>query len=404
MQDKATLTRVITLPLLVFYGVGTILGAGIYSLTGKIAGLSGIYTPVSFLLSALIAAFVAFSYAELSSRYPKSAGEAVYVDQAFAKSWLTALTGWGIVFTGIVSAAVMAHGFHGYLNEFTELPVGVSIIAYVLFITIIAILGISLSVNLAALVTIIEISGIALILYVCQESLLTLTVRWHEFIPPLSWDTWQPIIFGAFIAFYAFIGFEDMVNVAEEVIDPEKNLPTGIIIALIITTIVYVLVSFAAVLTLPIDKLANHAAPFALIIKENSQVPVSVISLISLIAILNGALIQIVMGSRVLYGMAEQGVAPACFKVIHPKTRTPIIATVFFSILLLVIALWLPIVMLAKITSFVILTIFTLVNLSLCVIKFQHYEAGAGGYLNVPLVVPVIGTFLCLGFILLQFK
>ncbi|MCK5190834.1 MAG: amino acid permease, partial [Methylococcales bacterium] len=332
MQDKPTLTRVITLPLLVFYGVGTILGAGIYSLTGKIAGLSGIYTPVSFLLSALIAVFVAFSYAELSSRYPKSAGEAVYVNQAFAKAWLTALVGWGIVFTGIVSAAVMAHGFHGYLNELTDISLTVSIICYVLFISVIAILGISLSVNIAALITVIEISGIALIIYVCQESLLSLTTRWHEFIPPFSWDIWQPIIFGAFIAFYAFIGFEDMVNIAEEVIEPEKNLPTGIIIALFLTTIIYVLISFAAVLSLPIDKLANHTAPFALIIKENSQVPVSVISLISLIAILNGALIQIVMGSRVLFGMAEQGVAPACFKTIHPETRTPIVATLFFSI------------------------------------------------------------------------
>ena len=403
MQDKVTLTRMITLPLLVFYGVGTILGAGIYSLTGKIAGLSGIYTPVSFLLSALIAAFVAFSYAELSSRYPKSAGEAVYVNQAFAKSWLTALVGWGIVFTGIVSAAVMAHGFHGYLNEFTDIPVVVSIISYVLFITVIAILGISLSVNIAALVTIIEISGIALIIYVCQESLLTLTIRWHEFIPPFSWDIWQPIIFGAFIAFYAFIGFEDMVNVAEEVIEPKKNLPAGIIIALSVTTIVYVLVSFAAVLTLPIDKLANHDAPFALIIKENSQIPVSVISLISLIAISNGALIQVVMGSRVLYGMAEQGIAPACFKVINPKTRTPVTATLFFSLLLLVIALWLPIMILAKITSFVILTIFTLVNLSLCVIKLRHFGVATERYINVPVVVPVIGACLCLGFILLQF-
>jgi amino acid transporter len=404
MQDKVTLTRMITLPLLVFYGVGTILGAGIYSLTGKIAGLSGIYTPVSFLLSALIAAFVAFSYAELSSRYPKSAGEAVYVNQAFAKSWLTALVGWGIVFTGIVSAAVMAHGFHGYLNEFTDIPVVVSIISYVFFITVVAILGISLSVNIAALVTIIEISGIALIIYVCQESLLTLTIRWHEFIPPFSWDIWQPIIFGAFIAFYAFIGFEDMVNVAEEVIEPKKNLPAGIIIALSVTTIVYVLVSFAAVLTLPIDKLANHDAPFALIIKENSQIPVSVISLISLIAISNGALIQVVMGSRVLYGMAEQGIAPACFKVINPKTRTPVTATLFFSLLLLVIALWLPIMILAKITSFVILTIFTLVNLSLCVIKLRHFGVATERYINVPVIVPVIGAFLCLGFILLQFR
>jgi len=403
MQDKTSLNRVITLPLLVFYGVGTILGAGIYSLTGKIAGLSGIYAPISFLLSALIAAFVAFSYAELSSRYPKSAGEAVYVHQAFSKSWLTALVGWAIVFTGIVSAGVLAHGFHGYLNEFAEISNAAGIICYVLFITIIALLGISLSVKFAALVTIIEVSGLALIIYVSRDSLLTLTDRWHEFIPPFSWSIWQPIIFGAFIAFYAFIGFEDMVNIAEEVIEPEKNLPAGIIITLIISTLIYVLVSFASVLSLPIDKLADHAAPFALIIKENSQVPVSIISLISLIAILNGALVQIVMGSRVLYGMAMQGVAPSCFKAIHPKTRTPVVATLFFSALLLVMALWLPIMMLAKITSFVILAIFALVNLSLCVIKFRYHGANNEGYLNVPLVVPLIGFVMCFSFILLQF-
>ena len=118
MSEQATLKRVITLPLLVFYGVGTILGAGIYALIGKIAGLSGIYAPFSFLLSALIASFVAFSYAELSSRYPQSAGEAVYVYEAFSRRWLATLVGWGIVITGIVSSAVMARGFHGYLNEF----------------------------------------------------------------------------------------------------------------------------------------------------------------------------------------------------------------------------------------------------------------------------------------------
>ncbi|MCK4842106.1 MAG: amino acid permease [Methylococcales bacterium] len=403
MQDKITLNRVISLPLLVFYGVGTILGAGIYSLVGKIAGLSGMYAPVSFLLSALIAAFVAFTYAELSSRYPKSAGEAVFVDQAFGKSWLTALIGWGVVFTGIVSAAVMAHGFYGYLNEFIKISNIASIFFYVTLITIIAILGISLSVNVVALVTIIEITGILMILYVSQNNLLTLSARWHEFIPPFSWDVWQGIIFGAFIAFYAFIGFEDMVNVAEEVVKPEKNLPAGIIMALIITTFFYILVSFASVLTLPIEKLANHDAPFALIIRENSQIPVSIISLISLIAILNGALVQIVMGSRVLYGMAEKGVAPGIFKTVHSKTRTPVVATLFFAILLFVFAVMFPIVMLAKITSFVILTIFTLVNLSLCVIKLRHYDVIKDHFI-VPLIVPVTGFILCLGFLLLQFN
>jgi len=404
MNDKPGLNRVISLPLLVFYGVGTILGAGIYSLTGKIAGISGIYAPVSFLISAFIAAFVAFTYAELSSRYPKSAGEAVYVDQAFAKSWLTALVGWGIVFTGIISAGVMAHGFYGYLNEFISIPITLSIFCYVVLITIIAILGISLSVNIVALITLVEISGIALILYVSQDSLLTLIDRWREFIPPFRWDVWQGIIFGAFIAFYAFIGFEDMVNVAEEVIEPEKTLPVSIIIALIITTFIYVLVSFASVLSLPVDQLAENDAPFALIIKEHSQIPVSVISLISLIAILNGALVQIVMGSRVLYGMSKRGMAPRYFKYIHPGTRTPIIATLFFSFLLLIFAMWLPIVMLAKITSFIILAIFALVNLSLLVIKFSHEMRENQSYLIVPVWVPMIGFILCIGFILLQIK
>jgi amino acid transporter len=403
MQDKTSLNRVISLPLLVLYGVGTILGAGIYTLTGKIAGFSGIYAPVSFLISALIAAFVAFTYAELSSRYPKSAGEAVFIDQAFGKLWLTALIGWGVVFTGIVSAGVMAHGFYGYLSEFVIISDTASLFFYVTFITVIAILGISLSLNIVALVTIIEITGIALILYVSLSNLQTLSVRWHEFIPPFSWVLWQGIIFGAFIAFYAFIGFEDMVNVAEEVIEPEKNLPIGIITALIIATFLYVLVSFSLVLALPIEKPANHAAPFALIIKEKSQIPVSIISLISLVAILNGALVQIVMGSRVLYGMAKKGVAPRFFKTVHPKTRTPIIATVFFSTLLFVFAYWFPIVALAKMTSFVILTIFALVNLSLCVIKLRHYPI-VQGYFSVPVIVPVIGFILYLGFLLLQFK
>ena len=276
MHKKTTLKRVITLPLLFFYGTGTILGAGIYALVGKIAAFSGEYAPFSFLISAFIAAFVAFTYAELSCRYPKSAGEAIYVDQAFSKAWLSTLTGWGIVFTGIASSAVMAHAFAGYLNEFISIPNTLAVILFVLFISTIAILGISLSVNMIALITLIEISGIILVLYVARDQLIAIPNRWQVLIPPLSWPIWQNIIFGAFIAFYAFIGFEDMVNVAEEVIEPEKTLPLAIILALLISTIFYVLVSLAAVLTLPIQELADHKAPFALIIQKNSDIPVEI--------------------------------------------------------------------------------------------------------------------------------
>lgn len=403
MPQKATLRRVITLPLLVFYGVGTILGAGIYALSGKVTGLSGIYAPFSFLLSAIIASFIAFSYAELSSRYPKSAGEAVYVSHAFSRRWLTALVGWGIVATGIVSAGVMARGFYGYLNEFVRLPDTAAILFFVFLITAIAVAGISLSFKFAAIVTVIEICGILLILFVSRDQLFSITERWREFIPPFSQEIWLNIILGAFLAFYAFIGFEDMVNVAEEVIEPEKILPQGIIIVLVISTFLYVLVSFASVLSLPIETMADHNAPFTLIMQENSSISASVISLISLVAILNGALTQIIMGSRVIYGMAEKGIVPALLGFIHPKTRTPVAATGFFSIILLIITLWLPIVSLARLTSFIILSIFALVNLSLCIIKLREKQKPKDVHMQTPILIPFVGILLCIGFIMVQF-
>ncbi len=401
MAEKTTLRRAVTLPLLIFYGTGTILGAGIYALIGEIAALSGRYAPFSFLMSAVVAAFVAFTYAELSSRYPKSAGEALYVSQAFRTRWLTALVGWGIVFTGIVSSGVMAHGFSGYLNQFFAVPGEIAITGFVLSISAIAIIGISLSVTVAALVTVIEISGIVLVLVVCRDPLYSLIDHWQSLLPPLSWPVWQGIVFGAFLAFYAFIGFEDMVNIAEEVIEPVKTLPSAIAVALLIATFFYVLVSLAAVLSLPIAQLSGHRAPFALLIRTNSDMPPEIISFISLIAILNGALVQIVMGSRVLFGMAEHGVAPGLFGRIHSATRTPVIATLFFTVLLLPIALWFPIAELAKATSFVILTIFTLVSLSLCLIKFRE-TSRTTGHFAVPAVVPLISFLLCLCFMIAQ--
>ena len=398
-----TLNRVITLPLLVFYGVGTILGAGIYALSGKIAGLSGPFAPFSFLLSALIAVFIALSYSELASRYPESAGEAVYVSRAFSRQWLTVLVGYAIVLTGIISAAVMAIGFYGYLNELIEIPPSPAIALFVVLISGVAVSGIGLSVQVARLVTLIEMSGVLLVIYVSREHLALLSDRWQDYIPPLSWPVWKNIMLGAFLAFYAFIGFEDMVNVAEEVITPEKNLPVAILLALVISTVFYILVSMAAVTSLPIETLAQHNAPFALIIEQNSELPVFLIGLISLIAILNGALVQVVMGSRVLYGMANKGVAPRFFGVIHPKTRTPVVATIFIAVLLLVMALWLPIVELARMTSFIILTVFALVNLSLFTIKIKEKQVDVSrGHFSIPLWVPGVGFLLCAAFILVQ--
>lgn len=399
-SEPVQLKRSLSLPLITCYGIGTIVGAGIYVLIGEVAGLAGMYAPVAFALAALIAGFSAFSYAELSARHPRSAGEAVYVDEAFHRPLLSALTGWAVVLIGIVSAATIANGFVGYLHLFVQVPEGLAISSLILALGLLAIWGISESVWVATVITVLELLGLLMVLFLAGDSLAGLPQRWSELIPPVESTPWVGIVLGAFLAFYAFIGFEDMVNVAEEVKNPQRNLPLAIIMALFITTGIYILIALTAVLGLPPEVLSQSKAPLATLVEEaGSYSPVS-IGLISLIAVVNGALIQIIMASRVVYGMAQQHVAPATFAVVNPKTRTPIRATVLIVLVVLTLALWLPLVRLATITSFITLTVFALINLSLWRLKTRAPHPP--GVLRNPLWVPVTGFVLCAGFLLLQ--
>ncbi|MDX1486655.1 MAG: amino acid permease, partial [Acidiferrobacterales bacterium] len=360
ISEPVQLKRSLSLPLITFYGIGTIVGAGIYVLIGEVAGLAGIYAPVAFALAALIAGFSAFSYAELSARYPRSAGEAVYVDAAFHRPLLSALTGWAVVLIGIVSAATIANGFVGYLHLFVQVPEGLAISSLVVALGLLAIWGISESVWVATVITVLELLGLLMVLFLAGDSLAQLPHRWSELVPALESTPWVGIVLGAFIAFYAFIGFEDMVNVAEEVKNPQRNLPLAIILALFITSGIYILIALTAVLAVPPEVLSQSKAPLATLIEEaGNHSPVS-IGLISLIAVVNGALIQIIMASRVVYGMAQQHAAPTTFAVVNPKTQTPIRATVLIIIAVLTLALWLPLVKLATITSFITLMVFAL--------------------------------------------
>jgi len=406
MTQKITLKQTITLPLMVFYGMGTILGAGIYVLISKVVAISGMYAPVSFLLSAVIVSFSAFSYAELSSRFPRSAGEAVYVQQAFAKRALSTVVGFGTVATGLVSAAAIANGFVGYLHVFFSIPDSLVILLLVVGLALIACWGVAESVTLAVVITVIEIIGLFIIIFSAGDKFLTIGEHWEEMIPPFSLTVWLNITVGAFLAFYAYIGFEDMVNMAEEVKEPRRTLPLAIVIALVFSTLLYLLVAIAAIVSLPIEELAVSEAPFASIIEQNTELPVALITAISLIAIVNGALVQIIMGSRVIYGMADKGMIWPIFSYVHPVTRTPILATLLVAGIVLILALWLPLETLAKITSFIILLVFALVNLSLWVIKGREKEIATADKerheVRYPRWVPLVGFLLCISFILVQ--
>jgi APA family basic amino acid/polyamine antiporter len=389
------LRRSIGLPLLTFYGLGTILGAGVYVLIGEVVALAGTAAPSAFLMAAVLAGVTALSFAELGSRIPRSAGEAAYTLAAFGRPRLAAAVGWAVVAVGTVSAATMVRGFVGYLDVFIELPAPLVIVVCVGVLAGIAVWGIGESLMAAAAVTLLEIGGLIFVCTVAGDSFGRFPSDWRAILPGYDSVTLAGVASGAFIAFYAFIGFEDMVNIAEEVKQPERNLPRAIILSLVAATGLYFAVALVSVFAVPANEIAGSDAPLAVIV-ESRGFPPGIIAAISLFAVTNGALIQIVMASRVLYGLASEGLAFAPFARIGSKTQTPVIGTLAVASAMLCLSLFFSLGGLARITSFVALAIFTIVNLALWRLKRISTDVPK---FSVPAGVPVAGALLCVAVI-----
>ncbi|MEO8132380.1 MAG: amino acid permease [Betaproteobacteria bacterium] len=380
------LRRSLSLPLITFYGLGTILGAGIYVLVGKVAGAAGMYAPISFVLAAVTAGLSAFTYMELCTRFPLAGGAAVYAQQGFGLRWLSILVGFLIVLSGMVSAATITRGFVGYFQIFFDWSATWIMIATVIALAALACWGIAQSVTAAAVATVIEIGGLVLVIVVAAPSFGDLPARLPELLPPFERLPWEGIALGGFLAFYAFIGFEDMVNVAEEVRDVQRNLPRAIFLAIGLSTLLYLVVALVAVLSVPLDALATSDAPLALMFEHATGASPKIMAIIGLFAVINGALIQIIMAARMLFGMSREGWIAAGIGEVHAQTQTPILATVLVSAGVLVLALALPLVTLAKVTSFAVLAVFALISLAL--IRLKHRGPGAAGVYTVPHWVP----------------
>ncbi len=397
---KIFLKRDISLIMLVFYGLGNILGAGIYVLIGKVSGIADIYTPFSFLLAAIIVLFTSLTYAELSSRFPYSAGEALYAKKAFNSKYLSIIIGFMIALSGILSSATILHGFYGYVSTFVNIPKTLSSIVLIIILCFIAILGIAKSVKFAAILTCVEIFGLLFILFIGFENINFNEVSMAKFIPDFKISIWYTISIGAFLAFYAFIGFEDMVNIAEEVKEPTKTMPKAIIIALIVSTILYMLVSIVSILAIEPSELSKSVAPLADVYTKLTNKEPILLSFIGMFAVINGALVQIIMVSRLFYGMGENNWLPKVFYKINEKTRTPIFSTIVASFLVLIFTLWLQIVTLASLTSFFIFVIFTLMNLSL--IKIKKETPNPEGVLIYPIWIPILGIIVNVCLLIIQ--
>ena len=398
MNQHVTLKRSLTLPQLVLYGLGTTIGAGIYALIGELAGISGYLAPVSFLVASLIAGLTAMSFAELSGRYPRCAGAALYVKEGFSIDRLSILVGLLVIAAGLVSASALVNGFVGYLHEFIDMDRLAIIFLVVISLGFIAAWGIKESVTIAAAITVIEIGGLVLIIVVSVNGLEMDSAKWGALLPSLDTTSLGSIYAGSLLAFYAFIGFEDMVDVAEETVDAKRNLPIAIILTLGITTLLYMAIMISAVMTISPEVLATSEAPLALIYEYHTGEQAVLISIIGMFAIINGALIQMIMASRVFYGLSSRGQLPAALKFVHPNTQTPLVATLVATVIVLVLASVGRLATLAETTSVIMLIVFSMVNLALWRIKRR--DPNPVDTIVFPFWIPIAGFFVSGAFVL----
>ena len=396
LDTEPQLDRVIGLPLLVLYGLGITIGAGIYVLIGTAASKAGDFAPTSFLLAAFVMAFSAASFAEFSGRIPQSAGEAVYVDAAFSQKWLTLATGLFIIISATIAGAAIALGSAGYIVTLIGVPQPLIVALIIILMGLLAAKGIAQSVMFAAVLTVIEILGLVIIIVSGYLHKPDIFLEIPSVIPSITDTTALTGVFSAsLIAFFAFIGFDDVVNLVEETKNPKRTMPWAIVISLVAVTIIYFLVVFVAVKTVPSAELAQSSAPIGLLFERLTGISPLGITLIAIVATMNGVVIEIIMASRVVYGLGKKGYLPKKLSQINRKTRTPLYATFLIAAAMLVGALFVPLDALVTATSQIILGVFALVNLSLVVVKMRGDPAPEGVFI-VPVILPILGIFTCL--------
>lgn len=393
-NKQHTLLRTMGLWSLVVYGVGDMLGAGIYVTIGQAVGVVGNTVWLTFLASMLAAMFTGLSYACLGSRYPRSAGAAYIAQRAFGRPMLSYMIGLAVAASGLTSMATASNGFAEYFSKLTgPLPTRLVVIGFIIVLTMVNLRGMRESTWLNILCTTIEAGGLVFIVIVGLRywgNVDYLEMPQHATIGPTSL-----VLQGAVLTFYSFVGFEDLLNVSEEVKDVERNLPRALIMALIIVAILYAAVSITAISVVPHAELAGSGGPLVEVVRRAAPwCPPILFTGVCLFAITNTALLNYIMGSRLIYGMAQQGLLPAVLGRVHAKRRTPHVAILALMLVVIALAMVGDIKVLAKATSVLLLAVFTIINLALVVLKNRNGEPK--GTFEVPTFVPVIGALICL--------
>lgn len=390
------LKRRITGPLLFLFILGDVLGAGIYALMGVLAGKVGGALWAPLLVALLLALLTAGSYAELVTKYPKAGGAAVFAERAFRQPLVSFIIGFCMLAAGVTSAAGLALAFAGdYLATFIDVP---AIPAAIVFLALVAALnarGISESVKSNVVMTVIELTGLLIVIVAGAVAVgrghgdVSRVVEFPaDSVPALA------ILAGAIIAYYSFVGFETSANVAEEIRDPSKVYPMALFGALTAAGVVYVLIGLASAAVLSPSQLSQSSGPLLDVVSESGLgVPDWVFSAIALIAVANGALLTMIMASRLAYGMAEHGLLPKPLSAVLPRRRTPWAAIVATTAVAMVLTLIGDLSTLAETVVLLLLIVFISTNVAVLVLRRDTVDHN---HFRVWTAVPVLGVASCL--------
>ena len=392
-----TLARNMGLFALVVYGVGDMVGAGIYVTIGKAAAEMGNAVWLAFVASMVAALLTGLSYASIASRYPRAAGAAYVTHRAFHLPLLSYVVGLATTASGLTSMAAGANGFAESLQTWAAVPAWAVILVFLGGLGLLNFWGIRESMWANLLCTAVEVGGLLFVIAVGMK-------YWggvnYLAAPAPGGGTAAPgallVLNGAVLTFFSFIGFEDMLNVSEEVKDPVRTVPRALILALGVVTVLYIAMSITAVSVVDYRQLADpkNGAPLAQITRRAApSLPSWVYTAITLFAVTNTALINYIMGSRLLYGMARHGLLPAALGRVHPKRRTPHVAVGVLLVVVVTLALSGGVAQLASATSLLLLSCFVVVNGALIVLKLRTDEP-PGGF-EVPAIVPALGALVC---------
>ncbi len=401
--SQPELKRVMGPGLLLLFVVGDILGTGVYALTGKVAGQVGGAVWLPFLTAFGVALLTAFSYLELVGKFPRAAGAALYTHKAFGIHFVTFIVCFTVMCSGLTSASSAAKAFAGNFVEAVGLDVSEDAIGLTLlalgFMTLVAVVnvrGVAESVKTNVVLTVVELSGLLIIIAI---GLWALGVgdgdpsRLTQITVPEGENAFGAVTAATALAFFAMVGFEDSVNMAEETKDPGRNFPRMMLLGLGITGVIYLLVCVSAVALVPPDELSQGDTPLLKVVQAGAPgFPVGIFAVITMFAVANSALINMLMASRLLYGMANEQVLPPALGRVLPGRRTPWVAIGFTTLLAFGLVWFADLEALGGTTSLLLLCVFTVVNVAVLVLRRTPVEHE---HFRTPTALPVLGAVLC---------